>query len=202
MCWLVRDCLVCGVTWPLRSSAPLLLLWLARLPFHFLLPYCGLRSSKCSGSMRVRPLPVTSSIFLAVVAATANATVLYNCWHHGWVFTIILVLLQKNHSCDSDQLRIYCMPQQVTPSLQPLTTNIFLALIAATANATGVPYNSWHHGWVFISLLLLLQNTHSWDMWSTCGRTIPNLGILQLWDLWRNSPTQICKTLYQTGIYY
>ena len=57
---------------------------------------------------------------------------------------------------------------QVALSLQPLTTSIFMAVIAATANAT-VQYNCWHHGWVFIILLVMLQNNHSWDVWSICG---------------------------------
>ena len=76
-----------------------------------------------------------------------------------------------HHSSTFDQPCISCTPCEVVPSLQPLTGTIFLAMIAPTANAT-IPYNYWHCRWVFIILLVLQQNAHSWDLWSILGKLL------------------------------
>jgi len=92
-----------------------------------------------------------------------------------------------HHSCTSDHSPISCMPCQVVPSLQPLAGTIFLAVISATANAT-VPYNYWHHRWVFILLVLLI--THAFlarlAKWShPCNRW----QVLSFWQWFPPLPT-------------
>ena len=103
--------------------------------------------------------------------SSANATVLYKSWHRWWVSIILLLpisciflarLPRWYHPCNRRQFpsSLYFWSAahflHALPSLQQLTTNIYLAAIVSSANAT-VPYNCLHYRWVFIILRLLIR---------------------------------------------
>lgn len=85
---------------------------------------------------------LTTSIFLAVIAATPNTTVPYKSWHQWWVFIIFVLLITHTslaclasnpHPCNFGQLLSFwqwLLPLPTLPSLIRVgTTGIILLVL-------------------------------------------------------------------------